>query len=140
MEDMNIYNKHYITVDEQGRITGGFSDAFRSPSDTDICINEQGGYQFRLFSGGGENPALREKHGVSLYKYEGGDVIRRTLEEIAEDIASLVIPEPVPSTEERVTELEAATAALEDAVCEMDAANEERIAAIEDALCKMDMG
>ena len=29
---------------------------------------------------------------------------------------------------------------LEDALCEIDEANEERIAAIEDALCEMDMG
>ena len=138
---MNEYNKHYIAVDDHGRIVDGFSDAFRNPSKKDICINEQGTYQFRLFPGGEENPALHEwQHMIPLYKYEGGDVIRRTLEEIAEDIASLVIPEPAPSTEERVTELEAATAALEDAVCEMDAANEERIAAIEDALCEMDMG
>lgn len=50
-------------------------------------------------------------------------------------------PEPEPPTiEERVSELEDAAAALEDAICEMDAANEERMAAIEDALCEMDMG
>ena len=47
-------------------------------------------------------------------------------------------PEP-PTTEERITELEAVNAELEDAMCEMDAANEERFAAIEDALCEMDM-
>lgn len=47
---------------------------------------------------------------------------------------------PVPSNEERITELETENAALEDAICEMDAANEERFAAIEDALCEMDMG
>lgn len=29
---------------------------------------------------------------------------------------------------------------LEDALCEIDEANEERLAAIEDALCEMDMG
>lgn len=73
--------------------------------------------------------------------------------------------EPEPTTEERIAELEATnaeledamcemdasnqaeieelqetTSALEDAICEMDAANEERMAAIEDALCEMDMG
>lgn len=72
---------------------------------------------------------------------------------------------PAPTTEERIAELEAINAeledamcemdsanqeeitalnetvsALEDAVCEMDAMNEERMAAIEDALCEMDMG
>ena len=45
-----------------------------------------------------------------------------------------------PTAEERIAELEATNAALEDAMCEMDAANEERMAAIEDALCEMDMG
>ena len=49
-------------------------------------------------------------------------------------------PERKATTEERVTDLEQATSALEDAMCEMDAANEERMAAIEDALCEMDMG
>ena len=47
---------------------------------------------------------------------------------------------PAPTTEERVTVLEEATTALEDAICEMDAANAERMAAIEDALCEIDMG
>ena len=47
---------------------------------------------------------------------------------------------PPPTPDERITELEAINAELEDAMCEMDAANEERFAAIEDALCEMDMG
>ena len=42
------YNKHYIRVDDDGRIIHGFSDAFEQPHDGDVCINEQGGYQFRL--------------------------------------------------------------------------------------------
>lgn len=98
MEDMDFYNKHYVTVDEQGRITGGFSDAFRSPSDTDICINEQGGYQFRLFPGGQENPALCEEHGIPVYKYDGA-VFERSREEIAADVAAL--PEPEPTENEK---------------------------------------
>ena len=39
-----------------------------------------------------------------------------------------------------ITELRENVSALEDAVCEMDALNEKRIAAVEDALCEMDMG
>lgn len=45
-----------------------------------------------------------------------------------------------PTHEERITELEIINAELEDAMCEMDAMNEERFASIEDALCEMDMG
>lgn len=40
---------------------------------------------------------------------------------------------PEPTTEEQIAE-------LENAMCEMEAANEERMAAIEDALCEMDAG
>lgn len=46
---------------------------------------------------------------------------------------------PERTTEDRVSELEESVGVLEDAICEMDAANEERIAAIEDALCEIDM-
>lgn len=99
MEDMNFYNRHYVTVDESGRIVDGFSDAFRSPSETDICINERGGYQFRLFPGGEENPAMHEGNGIPLYKYDGGAVAERSAAEIAEDIAAL--PAPAPSEDEK---------------------------------------
>lgn len=95
---MENYNKHYITVDERGRIVDGFSDAFRKPSDTDICINEQGGYQFRLFPGGEENPFLLERtYMIPLYKYENGTVVKRTEAEIEADIAALPKPTPPPA-------------------------------------------
>ena len=48
-------------------------------------------------------------------------------------------PDPVEELANKVTENSEAHAALEDAVCEMDALNEKRIAAVEDALCEMDM-
>ena len=134
MESMIFCNKHYITVDEQNRITNGFSNAFRQPSETDICINEHGMRQFRIFPDVEENPALYEwDHMIPLYKYENGEVVRRTQEEIDEDIAALppiVVP---PTTDERIS-------SIEDALCEMDAANAASIAALEDALCEMDMG
>ena len=99
MEEMELFNRHYITVDGRGRITDGFSDAFRSPGENDICINEQGGYQFRLFVGGTENPMLRVENGIPLYKYENGEIVMRSAEEIASDIAAL--PEPEPTEDER---------------------------------------
>ena len=100
MEEMNFYNKHYITLDERGRIVKGFSDAFRDPSDADICIDEQGGYQFRLFQNGEENPFLFDRnYNIPLYKYENGEVVKRTGEEIAADIAAL--PAPAPTEDEK---------------------------------------
>jgi len=81
-----IYNKHYIQTNERGEIVNGFSDAFRQPSDTDICINDKGGYQFRLFPDGEENPPLFDFPSmIPLYKYADGEVVERTEEELAAD-------------------------------------------------------
>ena len=108
-----FYNKHYITLDERNRIVGGFSDAFRQPTDTDICINEQGGYRFRLFPNGEENPCLFDWNGmIPLYKYEGGKVVKRTEEEIEADRAEIPEEEPVPTVDERVSALESENAML----------------------------
>lgn len=79
------YNKHYVRLDNTGRIIEGFSDAFEQPQKGDICINEQGGYQFRLTPGGTENPMLVDYDGIPLYKYVDGAVTARTPEEIAAD-------------------------------------------------------
>lgn len=130
-----FYNAHYITVDELGRITDGWSNGPHPDRDTTgaVCINE-GGYQFRLFPGGEENPCLYDwEYMIPLYKYEDGAVIRRTKEEIEADIAAIPVPAAPPTTEERLS-------AIEDALCEMDAANAASIAALEDALCEIDAG
>lgn len=99
---MHTY-KHYIRTDDQGRIIHGFSTAFEHPQDGDICINEQGGYQFRPFPGGEENPPLRSFDGnVPLYKWEGGAVVARTAAEIKADI-----PPPTPHIDPRNAEIDA---------------------------------
>lgn len=81
-----IYNKHYIRVDEQNRIIDGFTDAFIQPWQTDICINEYGGYQFRLFPDSEENLIPHNSDSVPLYKWEDGQILPRTPEEIQEDM------------------------------------------------------
>ena len=79
-----FYNKHYILIDASSRIIDGFSDAFRSPTEDAICINDKGGYQFALF--GIENPPLFDGMSmIPLYKYEDGTVKPRTEEELAVD-------------------------------------------------------
>jgi hypothetical protein len=104
-------NKHYITIDANNRIIDGFSDAFRKPSETDICINEEGGYQFRLVIGGEvteENPILfTMPDAIPLYKYEDDEIVKRSDEEIEEE-RSQRVPVVVPTLEERVADLEAA--------------------------------
>lgn len=114
MDIPTIYNNHYITV-KDGLIVDGFSDAFRKPSENDICINDKGTYQFRLIIGGElteENPILFTMDHISLYKYEDDEIIKRSDEEIEEE-RSHIIHEYVPTLEERIADLEAA-------ICEME--------------------
>ena len=90
------YNKHYITVDDRGCITDGWSDGPHPDRDTSsaICINEQGGYQFRLFPGGEENPMLIDWDGIPRYRWDGSAAVLRTEEELEEDRAARPAPEP----------------------------------------------
>ena len=104
-----IYNNHYITV-RNGLIVDGFSDAFREPKEGDILINDKGSYQFRLVIDGEvteENPILFTMDHISLYKYEDGEIVKRSDEEIEEE-RSQRVPVVVPTLEERVADLEAA--------------------------------
>ena len=89
MDDI-IYYAHYIRKDAESRITHGFSDTFEQPLPGDVCITEQGSYQFRLFPDGEENPPLRDDYGVPLYKWDGTAVVKRTPQEIEADR-----PEPI---------------------------------------------
>ena len=80
-------NRHYIITDAQGRVTSGWSDGPHPTRDTTgaICINDQGGYQFRASPDGEENPALETDDGIPLYRWDGCQVVPRTEEEIAAD-------------------------------------------------------
>lgn len=97
-----FYNKHYIMADGQSRIIDGWSDGPHRGRDTDnaVCINERGGYQFRLFPDGEENPPLLDMDGIPLYKWDDAQALPRTGEEIAADRAAL--PAPPPSEMERL--------------------------------------
>lgn len=107
------YNLHYIKTDETGRIIDGWSNGPCPDKDTTeaICINEQGGYQFRLLPGGEENPPLRDDRGIPLYKWDGTQVVVRSQAEIDADY---VEPEPVPSTEEEIRILKGQLAAQQE--------------------------
>ena len=94
--------RHYIAIDAQGRITSGWSDGPQRDRDTTgaVCINEAGGYQFRLHPGGEENPPLYTQDGIPLYRWDGERVVRRSEEEVQADRAAL--PAPAPSEQERL--------------------------------------
>lgn len=117
---MDNANKHYVIVDEHGRIVGGFSDAFRQPSESDICITAQGGYQFRLHPDGAENPPLfKMPERVPLYKWVYGTVAERTAEEIAADIAELPVPEKKPDRTDMIEAQAIYTAMMTDTLLEV---------------------
>lgn len=111
-----FYNKHYITTDARSRITDGWSDGPHPEKDaaSSICINEQGGYQFRLVINGQptqENPPLFDWDAmIPLYKWDGVQVQLRTAEELDADRAAL--PQPAV-TEPDVTNPELASAIKE---------------------------
>ena len=93
-DETAAYNRHYITTRPDGAITGAWSDGPHPKKDTTdaICINEQGGYQFRLILNGEqaeENPPIYTMDGIPLYKWDGEQVVRRTEEEIEADRAAV---------------------------------------------------
>lgn len=96
---MDYLYKHYIYADVSGRILSGFSDALESPKDNAVCINPSGGYQFRLFPDGEENPNLVNADGIHLYTWDGKAVRETTQEERAAEKAEIEAsaPMPVPS-------------------------------------------
>ena len=91
------FNKHFIQLFEN-KIIHGFSDAFQQPGPSDICINSEAGYQFRLFPGGEENPPLRTGDGIPLYRWDGQAVQPRTETEIQEDRDKIPPPPAPPMT------------------------------------------
>lgn len=114
-----VYNKHYITVDDQGRVTGAWSDGPHPDKDTAgaICINEKGSYQFRFTSDGEENPPLCTRDGVLLYKWDGEAVVLRSQAELEADRAA--IPAPGPTEAERLEAQVTYTAMMTDTLLEV---------------------
>lgn len=112
------FNKHYIKTDDQGRVVDAWSDGPCPDKDAAgaICINQEGGYQFRLTPGGEENPRLLDHRGVALYKYAGGQIVARSQAEIAADVAA--IPAPGPSAAQRLEAQVTYTAIVTDTLIE----------------------
>ena len=113
-----FYNRHYIAVDGQGLITSGWSDGPHPDRDATnaICINEQGGYQFRLSPGGEENPPLYTMGGVPLYRWDGELAVPRTAEEIEAERA----PSLKAVQAEKLAQLSAACSAAITAGCDVE--------------------
>ena len=65
-----FYNQHFIEVDEQKQnlLKAGLT-LFAPAQKTALLSTKQGGYQFRLFPDGEENPSLYTWDMVPLYKW-----------------------------------------------------------------------
>lgn len=82
----NIYNKHYIRV-QDGIVIKGFSDAFETPLETDICINEKGGRHFEI--DGQVNSPIINKDRTHKYRYDT-EFRKATEEELAYELESII--------------------------------------------------
>ena len=111
MTEEMFFNSYWITIDDQNRITSGWSDGpnpDRDTSDAVLLTNQGEGYQFRLFPNGEENPQLFNMQGIPLYKWDGKKAIKRSESEIQADIDALPEPEQTIPLEARVEYVEKA--------------------------------
>ena len=103
----------YIQTDENGYITAVNSSAFLSDLTAWIKIDEGYGDKYHHAQGNYLADGVFEfEHMIPLYKYVDGEVIRRTDEEVAADIAAIPVPETTSTNEERIAQLESMLEAL----------------------------
>ena len=123
-------NRHYLLIDEAGRILAGWSDGPFPDRDTSeaVLLREDGGYQFRLFPGGEENPPLTDETGAHLWRYENGQVRAGTAGEIEANT-----PPPAPTDAQRIAELAEENRVLKGQV----AASQENAVILEECLVEM---
>lgn len=89
-----FYYKHYVTfppveVGKIATILDGFSTAFKQPKFFDRCINEQGGYQFKIMPDSEENTPLIDRDGCHLYRWDNEQVRKATQEELDQEFNEL---------------------------------------------------
>ena len=116
----NFYEKHYIRV-ENGIVTKGFSSAFETPLDTDICINEKGGRHFEI--NGVINPPMFDERFCHIYRYDENGLRKATQEELdAEYAANYVEPEPTEDELQwqAITDVEIAQMEYEQALTDLE--------------------
>lgn len=63
-------NSHYITVDSNNFVIDAFSDAFRQPQSTDICVATNADRHY--------NPVIRDSLGNPICKWNGTQMVDRT--------------------------------------------------------------
>ncbi len=109
---VNLKNKYYIRVNENGIISKYFSSVFEKPTETDILIGEGEGSQFRAtsdklsvelqeFADIENGLQLTNEFGVYILKYENGVISKISDKELEE---SLLLQKPSPTEIELLQE------------------------------------
>ena len=95
----------YVSVDPAGRIYAINSSAFIFDTKGWVLIDEGCGDRFHHAQGNYLPGPLMDERGILRYKLEDGQPVERTQEEMDADYTP---PMPVPTTEDRMTEIEMA--------------------------------
>ena len=106
----------YVITDEAGRITAINSSAFLSDATDWVQIDSGYSDKYHHAQGNYLDKPLYDKRCICRYKLVDGKPVERTQEEMDADYLP---PEPKPSTEERVAQLEAQNETLLGCLLEM---------------------
>ena len=72
MEEYIEYNKIYAHADESGKVTDIYSEAFKTPSENDVCINATNTDRH-----GAQRYQVYDEHGIANYAIVNGVLVTR---------------------------------------------------------------
>ena len=72
MEEYIEYNKIYAHADESGKITDIYSEAFKTPAENDVCINETNTDRH-----GAQRYQIYDEQGIANYAIVNGALVER---------------------------------------------------------------
>ena len=72
MEEYIEYNKIYAHADESGKVTDIYSEAFKTPTENDVCIDET-----NIDRHGAQRYQVYDEHGIANYAIVNGALSER---------------------------------------------------------------
>ena len=66
------YNKIYAHADESGKVTDIYSEAFKTPTENDVCIDET-----NIDRHGAQRYQVYDEHGIANYALVNGILVKR---------------------------------------------------------------
>ena len=93
MEEYIEYNKIYAHTDESGKVTDIFSEAFKTPDENDVCIDETNTDRH-----GAQRYQVYDEHGIANYEIVNGALVERDkTDELAKIKTTIEYPQLVES-------------------------------------------